>query len=90
MWYNPSTYRWEGNENDLSPFDQVSTPSTASVPSHYFREKEIYREKENSTPRPALIQNVNSSQNVQVVGGMGKQAFIPSHLQNNVLTSSSV
>lgn len=75
MWYNPSTYRWEGNENDLSPFDQVSTPSTASVPSHYLREKDhqVYREKENTTPRPALIQNVNSSQNVQVVGGMGKQ-----------------
>lgn len=73
MFYNPLTYRWEGNENDLSPFDApVSSPSTASVPSHYFREKDhqIYREKENTTPRPALIQNVNSSQNVQVVGGM--------------------
>lgn len=73
MFYNPQTYRWEGNENDLSPFDApASSPSTASVPSHYFREKDhqIYREKENTTPRPALIQNVNSSQNVQVVGGM--------------------
>jgi len=73
MFYNPQTYRWEGNENDLSPFDApASSPSTASVPSHYFREKDhqIYREKENSKPRPALIQNVNSSQNVQVVGGM--------------------
>ena len=67
MYYNPITYRWEGNENDLSPFDgPASSPSisTASIPSH------MYREKENSTPRPALITNINSSQNVQVVGGM--------------------
>lgn len=76
MYYNPYTYRWEGNENDLSPFDApASSPSisTASIPSHMMREKEnpaIYREKENSTPRPALITNINSSQNVQVVGGM--------------------
>jgi hypothetical protein len=74
MYYNPYTFRWEGNENELTPFDApASSPSTASMPSHKLREKEnpaIYREKENSTPRPALIQNVNSSQNVQVVGGM--------------------
>jgi hypothetical protein len=76
MWYNPTTFRWEGNENDLSPFDApTSSPSlsTASIPSHALREKEnphLYREKENTTPRPALITNINSSQNVQVVGGM--------------------
>lgn len=74
MYYNPETYRWEGNENELSPFDApVSSPSIASVPAHSFREKPavpVYREKENTTPRPALIQNVNSCQNVQVVGGM--------------------
>lgn len=77
MWYNPSTFRWEGNENDLSPFDAppTSSPSlsAASLPSHVLREKEgphLYREKENTTPRPALITNINSSQNVQVVGGM--------------------
>jgi hypothetical protein len=76
MYYNPHTYRWEGNENDLSPFDiPASSPSTASIPSHMLREKDVHhpahlREKENSTPRPALIQNVNSSMNVQVVGGM--------------------
>ena len=42
------------------------------MPSHIFREKDhqVYREKENTTPRPALIQNITSSQNVQVVGGM--------------------
>lgn len=72
MYYNPYTFRWEGNENDLTSFDApASSPSTASIPSHAFKEgPAIYREKENSTPRPALIQNVNSSQNVQVVGGM--------------------
>ena len=76
MWYNPTTFRWEGNENDLSPFDApTSSPSlsAASLPSHVLREKEgphQYRERENSTPRPALITNINSSQNVQVVGGM--------------------
>ncbi|CZT48918.1 related to cytokinesis inhibitor byr4 [Rhynchosporium secalis] len=73
MYYNPYTYRWEGNENDLTSFDPpASSPSTASIPSHMFREKEnqVYREKENTTPRPALIQNITSSQNVQVVGGM--------------------
>lgn len=65
MWYNPQTFRWEGNENDLSPFDApASSPSTASMPAHMFREKE------NATPRPALITNINSSQGVQVVGGM--------------------
>ncbi|EKD16325.1 cytokinesis regulator [Drepanopeziza brunnea f. sp. 'multigermtubi' MB_m1] len=73
MYYNPYTYRWEGNENELTPFDiPAPSPSAASIPSHIAREKEqqMYREKENATPRPALIQNVNSCQNVQVVGGM--------------------
>ncbi|KAG9233123.1 hypothetical protein BJ875DRAFT_485420 [Amylocarpus encephaloides] len=72
MYYNPYTFKWEGNENDLTPFDvPASSPSTASIPPHAFKEPpHIYREKENTTPRPALIQNVNSAQNVQVVGGM--------------------
>jgi hypothetical protein len=73
MYYNPHTWRWEGNENDLTAFDApASSPSAGSL-SHTFREKDlhqVYREKENTTPRPALIQNVNSCQNVQVVGGM--------------------
>jgi hypothetical protein len=65
MVYNPATFRWEGNENDLSPFDAPSnSPSVASMPPN------IFREKENTTPRPALITNIKSSQAVQVVGGM--------------------
>ena len=72
MYYNPYTFKWEGNENDLSPFDApASSPSITSITSNAFKESpSVYREKENTTPRPALIQNVNSSQNVQVVGGM--------------------
>jgi hypothetical protein len=66
MIYNPSTFRWEGNENDLSPFDApTDSPSTAPIPPPY-----MSREKENNTPRPALITNINASQGVQVVGGM--------------------
>jgi hypothetical protein len=64
MVYNPATFVWEGNENDLSPFDAPSnSPSVASVP-------HLLREKESTTPRPALITNINASQGVQVVGGM--------------------
>lgn len=74
MYYNPHTWRWEGNEHDLTAFDApVSSPSAGSMPPHTFREKDmhqVYREKENTTPRPALIQNVNSAHNVQIVGGM--------------------
>ncbi|KAH7347739.1 hypothetical protein B0T11DRAFT_233561 [Plectosphaerella cucumerina] len=65
MVYNPQTHRWEGNENALNAFDPpASSPSTASLPSHMFKEKEV------STPRPALITNITSTKGVQVVGGM--------------------
>lgn len=72
MYYNPYTYRWEGNECDLSQFDLPSSPSTCSIPSSiaYKENRHNYREKETSTPRPALIQHVKSMHNVQVVGGM--------------------
>lgn len=71
MYYNPYTYRWEGNESDLSQFDLPSSPSTSSIPSIAHREnRQNYREKETLTPRPALIQHVKSIHNVQVVGGM--------------------
>jgi hypothetical protein len=65
MWYNPETYRWEGNDNALSAFDvPASSPSTASVPQH------LIRERETATPRPALITNIGATKGVQVVGGM--------------------
>ncbi len=75
MTYNPTTFKWEGNENDpaLNPFDALPSPqkvalalpdANAAPPPH------VFREKENTTPRPALITNINASQGVQIVGGM--------------------
>ncbi|KIH94965.1 cytokinesis regulator protein [Sporothrix brasiliensis 5110] len=65
MFYNPVTMRWEGNENALSEFDPpASSPSTASIPPY------LLREKENATPRPALITPIGATKGVQVVGGM--------------------
>jgi len=65
MCYNPVTFRWEGNDNVLSAFDApASSPSTASVPQY------LIRERENATPRPALITNIGQTKGVQVVGGM--------------------
>ncbi|KAF6820011.1 Protein byr4 [Colletotrichum sojae] len=65
MFYNPDTYRWEGNENVLNAFDPpASSPSTASLPQHMIQNKEA------STPRPALITNISHTKGVQVVGGM--------------------
>lgn len=67
MFYNPDTYQWEGNDNALKDFEApASSPSisTASVPPFGVREKE------NATPRPALITNISSTKGVQVVGGM--------------------
>lgn len=57
------TMRWEGNEHDLASFDvPVSSPTMQPLPT--------YQEKQLSTPRPALITQINASQGVQVVGGM--------------------
>jgi len=65
MFYNPDTFRWEGNDNVLGAFDPpASSPSTASMPPY------MMREKENATPRPALITNIGPTKGVQVVGGM--------------------
>lgn len=65
MVYNPQTHTWEGNENVLNAFDPpASSPSTASLPLHMAKEKEV------TTPRPALITNITGTKGVQVVGGM--------------------
>ncbi|KAL2759680.1 hypothetical protein ACRALDRAFT_1025584 [Sodiomyces alcalophilus JCM 7366] len=64
MYYNPQTHRWEGNENVLSAFDPpVASPSTTSLSAHL-------RERETTTPRPALITNITGTKGVQVVKGM--------------------
>ena len=65
MVYNPATFRWEGNENALSAFDPPASPPSTSPMSPY-----AVREKENATPRPALITNISSTKGVQVVGEM--------------------
>lgn len=65
MFYNPETFRWEGNDNVLGAFDPpASSPSTASMPPY------MLREKENATPRPTLISNLNATKGVQVFNGM--------------------
>jgi hypothetical protein len=65
MFYNAETFRWEGNENVLNAFDAtVATPSTTTVST------QMTREKESSTPRPALITNFSATKGVQVVSGM--------------------
>ncbi|KAI1330637.1 hypothetical protein F5Y16DRAFT_339548 [Xylariaceae sp. FL0255] len=62
MTYNPSTFRWEGNENVLNAFDipAATTPLT----------QQTIREKDASTPRPLLITNINAKKDARRVGDM--------------------
>lgn len=62
MTYNPRTFRWEGNEQAVRDFETPQPPSTPPT---------------TITARPALISNVSSTKNVQVVGGM---VFDPSRM----------
>lgn len=85
MYYNADTFRWEGNENALNAFDhttQSPVPSSA-----------LSRERDTTTPRPALITNISSTKGVQVVGGM---VFDPQNMcwlkigqQNNPTSEAS-
>ncbi|KAL8871288.1 MAG: hypothetical protein Q9174_002844, partial [Haloplaca sp. 1 TL-2023] len=59
MQWNPTLFRWEGNENALAPFD-VPVPSSQSPKAMGAGGK----------PAPALIANVSATKGVQVVGGM--------------------
>ncbi|KAI9797850.1 MAG: hypothetical protein M1825_005691 [Sarcosagium campestre] len=64
MKYNPTLFRWEGNENALAPFDNIQATSKAAPPPSMAAKLEALH-------RPALITNVNAaSPTVQVVGGM--------------------
>ncbi|KAK4133001.1 hypothetical protein BT67DRAFT_68183 [Trichocladium antarcticum] len=66
MWYNPETFRWEGNDTVLGAFDAPApTPSTTPMPQQPLRERDNA-----ATPRPALITNIGATKGVQVVGGM--------------------
>ncbi|KAI8623519.1 hypothetical protein F5Y19DRAFT_458137 [Xylariaceae sp. FL1651] len=65
MTYNPTTFRWEGNENVLNAFDvPASSSSTPSLHQH------VIREKDASTPRPLLITNINARKETKRVGDM--------------------
>jgi hypothetical protein len=61
MRWNPSLFKWEGNENALAPFDASIPPSHS--PKHMTGNG-------GSKAAPALIANVGASKGVQVVGGM--------------------
>ena len=59
MSWNPTLFRWEGNENALVPFDAPAPPPQspkAAAPG--------------GKPAPALIANVGATKGVQVVSGM--------------------
>ena len=68
MSYNPTTYKWEGNENALSAFfdaPTASSPLTTPATPLVVRDKEPV-----TTPRPALITNRTSIKNIQISGHM--------------------
>ncbi|KAI1108426.1 hypothetical protein F5Y14DRAFT_84109 [Nemania sp. NC0429] len=65
MTYNPTTFRWEGNENALNAFDApTSVPSTPSLGQGMIRDKDA------STPRPVLITNINTKKEIRRIGDM--------------------
>lgn len=57
MQWNPQTFRWEGNEIAMTPFDVPTSPKHPSPVSA-------------TTTKPALIAKVGNVKGVQVVGGM--------------------
>ncbi|KIW68502.1 hypothetical protein PV04_04444 [Phialophora macrospora] len=74
MSYNPLLFRWEGNENDVAPFDVPDFYPRVGSPTTHGRGG-----SPNSKAQVALISNVGSSvTGVQVVGGM---VFDPSQMR---------
>ncbi|KAI4148544.1 MAG: hypothetical protein L6R39_002756 [Caloplaca ligustica] len=59
MQWNPTLFRWEGNENALAPFDVPLPPPQSPKAGG-----------PGGKPAPALIANVGATKGVQVVGGM--------------------
>lgn len=59
MQYNPMTFKWEGNENDLDPFDVPAFYAPPDSP-----------DGSPSGKPPALITNVGQAGGVQIVGEM--------------------
>lgn len=75
MTYNPSTQRWEGNENTLTHFDippplQTPTPTSHQPQTSYMEHAQKPAPPSASPPRPALIAPMQATQGVQVNGGM--------------------
>ena len=63
MQWNPSLFRWEGNENVLAPFDvPTASPGAAGLASP--------KSSGSCKAAPALIANVGASNGVQMSGGM--------------------
>ena len=61
MTWNPTTFRWEGNENESSPFDlAILPPAGRTSPKSPSGGKAV----------PALIANVGATKGVQMEGGM--------------------
>lgn len=72
MVYNPTTLRWEGNENTLQHFEmppplETPTPTGRGEPKSYM---DHHRGPSSSPPRPALIAPMSTAAGVQVNGGM--------------------
>lgn len=61
MQWNPTLFRWEGNENALAPFDAPIPPPQSP---------KALSGNSASKVAPALIANVGATKGVQVVGGM--------------------
>ena len=73
MHYNPTLYRWEGNENALAPFDAPLPPPAHTSPlgSQARLQPAGSNKADMAGQRPALITNITTaSPSVQVVGGM--------------------
>lgn len=68
MHYNPTLFRWEGNENALAPFDaplpSPAAAATTTSPAHPTPTSTALK------AAPALITKISATQGVQVVGGM--------------------
>ena len=67
MHYNPSLFRWEGNENELAPFDVPDFHPRGLSPSSAERGSQG---SPNGKANVALISNIGNVSGVQVVGGM--------------------
>lgn len=72
MFWNPTLFCWEGNENALAPFD---IPAPSLQPSLMSLNSPV---SPNAGKAPALITNVGASKGVQVNGGM---VFDPSQMR---------